>query len=113
MLFTSLSTIFTLTLASPLKGEGSKAVLSSLTIARICRPAHTNRTRYKGFSSMKEILLRFDPFFVTPFFQEIGGQFKPKHALQPSHLSGSTFSAGLGLIFALLNKTQGLLGNDN
>jgi hypothetical protein len=57
---------------------------------------------------MKEIPLRFDPSFVTPFFQEIGGQFKPKHALQPSHLSGSTFSAGLGLILALLNKAQGL-----
>jgi len=58
--------------------------------------------------SMKEIPLRFDPSFVMPFFQDIGGQFKFKHILQPSHLSGSTFNAGFALIFALLNNAQGL-----
>jgi hypothetical protein len=56
---------------------------------------------------MKEIPFRFDPSFVMPFFQEIGGQFKARHDLQPSHLSGSTFRAGFGLIFDRLNNAQG------
>jgi hypothetical protein len=57
---------------------------------------------------MQDMPFRLDPALVIPCFHEIGGQFNPRHALQPSHLSGPTFSAGLGLIPALLNSAQGL-----